>query len=483
MIDDAMCSNDEDMGQKLSNLLIIARLKEVTPKIMKLYFKRGVMAGFIITILTIGALGIYSYIGIRQLIAAGNAQSKSLGIASKAEQVLVKSMELEAGYRGFVIAGDSSFLEPYETVTNAINENISAMITATASDSVKRVMVEQLRTLTKDHAAIVLATVQARSESFGKAQALVMSGESRKTMERIRTGVRDIQKLEANVFIPEMASSVYHLDIFKYAFTGALVIPAVVVVILFYSINGNLMRREEVTRSLVKANQEITHLNGDLEAFSYSVSHDLRAPLRSVNGYANVLMEDYGDVLDEEAKRTIKVIARNGRRMGQLVDDLLDFSRLGRREIQRISLSMETMVNNVIDEIRETHQYNPKATIEVRSLPVANADQNMMRQVWHNLISNALKYSGKTENPAVEIGSFLRDNDICYYVKDNGVGFNMQYVDKLFGVFQRLHKDEDFEGTGVGLALTKRIIDRHNGLVWAEGVLNKGATFYFSLPR
>lgn len=417
------------------------------------------------------------------MIAGGNAQSKSLSIASKAEQVMVKSMELEAGYRGFVITGDSAFLEPYDAVTSNVGDNIAAMIIATEGDSTKRVMVEQLKTLTQDHASIIFATLQIRKESFEKARAIMMNGESKQTMDGIRNGVRRIQALEASVFGPEMASSIYHLDIFQYAFTGALVIPAVVVIFLFYSINGNLMKREEVTRSLLRANQEITQLNGDLEAFTYSVSHDLRAPLRSVNGYANVLIEDYGHILDEEARRTIKVIAKNGRRMGQLVDDLLDFSRLGRKEIQRISLSMETMVNTVIDEIRETHHYNPKATIEVRSLPVANADHNMMRQVWHNLISNALKYSGKTENPAVEIGSFLRDDDVCYYVKDNGVGFNMLYAGKLFGVFQRLHTNEEFEGTGVGLALTKRIIDRHEGLVWAEGVLDKGAIFYFSLPR
>lgn len=441
------------------------------------------MAGFIITILTISGLGIYSYLGIRQLITGSNAQSRSLSIASKAEQVMVKSMELEAGQRGFVITGDSAFLEPYDVVTTGISDNISAMLTASVGDSTKRAMVEELKMLTEKHAHIILATLQARKEGFEKSQAMVMNGESKKTMDMIRNGVRRIQGLEATVFGPGMADSLYRLDLFQYAFTGALVIPAVIVAILFYSINGNLMKREQATRSLLRANQEITQLNGDLEAFTYSVSHDLRAPLRSVNGYANVLIEDYGHILDDEAKRTINVIAKNGRRMGQLVDDLLDFSRLGRKEIQRISLSMETMVNTVIDEIRETNHYNPKATIEIKDLPPVNADQNMMRQVWHNLISNALKYSGKTENPAVEIGSFLRDNDVCYYVKDNGVGFNMLYVSKLFGVFQRLHNNEEFEGTGVGLALTKRIIDRHDGLVWAEGALNKGATFYFSIPR
>jgi signal transduction histidine kinase len=450
---------------------------------MKLYFKKGVMAGFIITIITISGLGIYSYIGIQQLIAGRNAQGRSLSIASKAEQVMVKSMDLEAGHRGFVITGDSAFLEPYSDATTNVSDNISAMIVASAGDSVKSVMVEELKTLAQDHARVILATLKARQESFEKAQSIVMSGESKNTMDRIRNGVRRIQAVEATVFGPEMASSVYRLDFFRYAFTGALVIPAIVVLILFYSINGNLMKREEATRHLMRANQEITQLNGDLESFTYSVSHDLRAPLRSVNGYANVLMEDYGHLLDDEAKRTIQVIARNGRHMGQLVDDLLDFSRLGRKELQRIQLSMETIVNAVIDEIREANHYNPNATIDIKSLPSANADHSMMRQVWHNLISNALKYSGKTENPAVEIGSFLRDNNVCYYVKDNGVGFNMLYVGKLFGVFQRLHSNEEFEGTGVGLALTKRIIDRHNGIVWAEGALNKGATFYFSIPR
>ncbi|HMJ68860.1 MAG TPA: CHASE3 domain-containing protein [Cyclobacteriaceae bacterium] len=450
---------------------------------MKLYFKRGVTGGFIITILTIGGLGIYSYIGIQQLIAASNVQGQSLKIASQAEQVLVNMMHLETGERGYVITGDSSFLEPYGVVTASINDNISSLIAAAEGDEAKSALVEELKSMVQRKTGIIFEIMQARRESFEKAQAIVMKGEGKKTMDGIRGIVRRIQALEATTFGSGAVYSVQQLDTFRYAFAGALVIPAVIVLFLFYSINNNLNKREEASGQLSKANQEITQLNKDLEAFTYSVSHDLRAPLRSVDGYANILLEDYGHVLDDEAKRTIAVIAKNGRRMGRLIDDLLDFSRLGRKELQWMSLSMEDMVNTVISEIRETPAYNPNASIEIKSLPVVTADHKMMRQVWHNLISNALKYSGKSEKPAVEIGSFTRDNNICYYVRDNGVGFNMQYVSKLFGVFQRLHHNEEFEGTGAGLALTKRIIDRHAGTVWAEGALNEGATFYFSLPQ
>lgn len=450
---------------------------------MKLYFKRGVMGGFIITILAISGLGIYSYIGSRRLIEGSAVRNESLKFASFAERVLVNAIDLETGQRGYLISGDSTFLKPYNSAVQSIDNNLQSLEAAAVGKTARLQLAAKLKEFVKKKKEIASATIVLRNESFDKAQAKVANSEGRMAMDSIRATINKIHAAEGRVMNDEAAVAEGQLDIFQYAFTGALVVPAVVVVILFYSINKNLMKREEAVLRLQRANQEITKLNSELESFTYSVSHDLRAPLRSVNGYANVLIEDYGHLLDQEAKRTISVIAKNGRRMGQLIDDLLDFSRLGRKELQRSSLSMDEMVSTIIEEIRETDYFNPKARIDVKVLPAANADVGMMRQVWHNLITNALKYSGKSENPAVEIGSFLRDNDVCYYVKDNGVGFNMMYVNKLFGVFQRLHKDEEFEGTGVGLALTKRIIDRHEGRVWAEGVINEGATFYFSLPR
>jgi PAS domain S-box-containing protein len=229
------------------------------------------------------------------------------------------------------------------------------------------------------------------------------------------------------------------------------------------------------------AEDETKALNRELEAFSYSVSHDLRAPLRSINGYVQVLNEDYFDKMDQEAKRFLKIISTNALRMGQLIDDLLHFSKTGKRELVTSTVDMNDIVNPIVDELTESE---PGREIKVSTgkLGMATVDVSLMRQVWINLVSNALKYTQKKSETRIEIGCFRDGKDTVYYVKDNGVGFNMKYVDKLFGVFQRLHKPEDFQGTGVGLALVKRIIDKHKGRIWVEAKEDEGATFYFSLP-
>lgn len=227
---------------------------------------------------------------------------------------------------------------------------------------------------------------------------------------------------------------------------------------------------------------QIKNLNHELEAFSYSVSHDLRAPLRSIDGYTRILWEDYWDRVDDEGKRVIQVIVNNAKRMSQLIDDLLDFSRVGKKEISWVPIDMTSLVENIATELI-ANEPDRKISLKVHPLEPSAGDVDMIRQVWVNLISNAIKYTGKTEQPQIEISSAHREQEICYKIQDNGVGFDMQYVNKLFGVFQRLHKMQEFSGTGVGLAIVKRIISRHGGTVWAEGWLNKGAIFYFTIPN
>lgn len=230
-----------------------------------------------------------------------------------------------------------------------------------------------------------------------------------------------------------------------------------------------------------QTDEKLKHLNQELEAFTYSVSHDLRAPLRSISGYAQILKEDYVDKLDEEAKRITNIVVTSARRMGQLIDDLLDFSRMGRKELSRANVNMKELVDTIVIELT-TQENGRKLNIRVLPLESSHADRSMLRQVWTNLVSNALKYSQKKELTEIEIGSYDEDGVTCYYIKDNGAGFDMRYVDKLFGVFQRLHKMNEFEGTGIGLALVKRIIQRHGGNVWAEGKVGQGAKFYFTIP-
>lgn len=218
--------------------------------------------------------------------------------------------------------------------------------------------------------------------------------------------------------------------------------------------------------------------NKELEAFSYSVSHDLRAPLRAIDGFSKIILEDHEDEFSDESKRLLNVIIKNSGKMAMLIDDLLMFSRITRKVAELKPLDFDELVSSVIEE-----QALDKSIFEIEKLPEAKGEPTLMKQVISNLIGNAVKFSSNEKNPRVEIGACEKDGFYEFFVKDNGVGFNMAYYDKVFGVFQRLHTDEEFKGTGVGLAIVQKVIMKHNGKVWAESEEGVGTTFYFSLPK
>ncbi len=244
----------------------------------------------------------------------------------------------------------------------------------------------------------------------------------------------------------------------------------------------HLTEIKELNTELEKTIAQLLSANKEMEAFTYSVSHDLRAPLRIIDGFGEILLKDYGDNIDDNGKRTLGVIMANAKHMGQLIDDLLNLSRLGRTQISVKHVEMREMVEDIIHVLGVMDPNVEKAEIKVHPIKPAQCDSSLIRQVWVNLISNAIKYSRNSEQPCIEIGSENKNGETIYYVKDNGVGFDMKYYGKLFGVFQRLHKVSEFEGTGVGLALVHRIIIKHGGKIWAEAALRQGATFYFTLP-
>lgn len=227
---------------------------------------------------------------------------------------------------------------------------------------------------------------------------------------------------------------------------------------------------------------ELKSSNVELEAFCYSVSHDLRTPLRAIDGFSRIVLDEYANKLDDEGKRLLNVVRSSTQKMGQLIDDLLALSRTGRKEMTMTEIDMEKLTNSVVEEIKPA-TVGRIPHIEIKTLPAATGDLVLLKQVLVNLLSNAIKFTGRKENAAIVVGGRTEDHENMYYIKDNGAGFDMQYAHKLFGVFQRLHTGDEFDGTGIGLAIVKRIIIRHGGRVWAEGKVNEGATFSFALPR
>jgi PAS domain S-box-containing protein len=236
----------------------------------------------------------------------------------------------------------------------------------------------------------------------------------------------------------------------------------------------------ELEQRVSKRTAELEAANQELEAFSYSVSHDLRAPLRSVDGFSQAVLEDYGEQLPEDGRRHLQTIRAGAQHMGALIDDLLAFSRLSRQALTKRLIDMRKLVREVLEDL-PVEAGERRIEIQVAELPLCSGDRALLKQVWVNLLSNALKYTRHRESAVIDVGAAEENGETVYFVRDNGTGFDMQYAGKLFGVFQRLHRAEEFEGTGVGLAIVQRVVHRHGGRVWAEAQLDRGATFYFTL--
>jgi two-component system sensor kinase len=248
----------------------------------------------------------------------------------------------------------------------------------------------------------------------------------------------------------------------------------------------NLARQNEAQarqlQVIQELNQELQKANKELEAFSYTVSHDLRAPLRAISGYSHLVVEEHKSKLDQEGERLLGIIQDETQRMGRLIDELLNFSRLGRQPMRSSMMDMTALAQSVFEELM-AQQAGRKVQLELNPLPPARGDEPLVRQVLVNLLSNAIKFTRHREAARIEIGGQSESEQNTYYVKDNGVGFDPKYSNKLFGVFERLHRADEFEGTGVGLALVQRIIQRHRGRIWAESQVGQGATFFFTMPN
>lgn len=260
-----------------------------------------------------------------------------------------------------------------------------------------------------------------------------------------------------------------------------LIIVVILVAILAERIE-KIRKLNDLNEKLKKQSEKLEDANQELEAFAYSVSHDLRVPLRAIDGFSRILLEDYEDTLDEEGIRLLNIVRENTAKMGHLIDDILLLSRASRQEMVLNEIDIAALAKSVYNEF-QTDTNDRNIEFSVGNLPNVYGDRSMLGQVFQNLIGNAIKFTRNRETAIIEVGGKEKGKEIVYYVRDNGAGFDMKYINKLFGLFQRLHSPEEFEGTGVGLSIVQRVIRRHGGRVWGEGSVDGGATIYFTIPK
>jgi len=445
---------------------------------MRVYLDRNFLIGFSVSVITLVVLGLMSYFYFTSFMETVRHSTHSRRVLLVSEKI--RSLNYQLENQEFLMA-----LQPASVVRPELDNLVSQLRQSRKDlDSLRSGHEEQVARIRLLHARI-----EQRVEHVDQWLAMLNSGRvdsavvatSVQLTRSLADLIATIQQEESHQITLRSMESSHRFSRFVVFFFILIGFILLLLALLGYSMNSSLALRHAWEAKLIEAERKTKQVNAELESFSYSVSHDLRAPLRSINGYAKILIEDYHSRLDEEGIRTIETIARNGVRMGRLIDDLLNFSKTGRQSINKVTVSFDEMVGGILKEHLEDEK-GRKITVDQQSLGLVYGDHNLLHQVWVNLISNALKYSRNRQESRIEIGKQEAGGRTVYYIRDNGAGFDMQYASKLFGVFQRLHKLTEFEGTGVGLALVKKIIDRHGGEIWAESEVDQGTCFFFTLP-
>ena len=402
--------------------------------------------------------------------------------------------------RGYFLLDEPAYLTSWANAQRAMHRDFDRLDTLVADNPTQQKIAARIRTLTEGQSRFVAESMQIKKQLGPRWKPNKERVNISKTfIDSISLGLVEMESEERRISGRRSQQSNINERQTRLAIFGATATACVALVATFVLMrrtlqerlrgereareaNAELERRVvERTESLQSANERLNTANQELEAFSYTVSHDLRAPLRHVVGFADLLDKKSGPLLDEPGRRYLTLIKDAGRRAGQLIDDLLAFSRMSRTELGYGRVNMQEKVERISGELGVE---NPGQEIrwEIAPLPEVWGDAAMLRLVWRNLLENAIKYSGKEPVSRIQVGVRQTPSEWEFFVKDNGVGFDMAHIDKLFGVFQRLHDFEAFEGTGIGLASVRRIVTRHGGRTWAESVTGEGATFFFSLP-
>lgn len=445
---------------------------------------------FLAALLALAGIATLAYFDSRNNFENDRWVDHTYEVIVTAEQVFSDERGATATARGYLLTGDPKFMQGYATFRGAISGELDALTALVADNTDEMDRIAGLRRDNDALLALLASLVQMRDHGAAKSDAVLLAlvADSNRAMGRLRVTTAGIETAEDRLLELRRENAARGERVTLLTLLGGVTLSLAVLLVCLWLLTREISIRQHaetrvrhLNEQLAARNAELEASNRELEGFSYSISHDLRSPLRAIDGFSQLLQTRYGDSLDPEAHRLLGVVRENGQRMGTLIDDLLAYSRMGRKPIETTLLDMPALVGECIAEVLRSNPQRP--TLVVGPLPPCRGDRTLLRQVWTNLISNAVKYSGQNPRAYVEITGREEGQECIYSVRDNGVGFDMQYYSKLFGVFQRLHQAEEFPGTGVGLAIAMRAVTKHGGRLWADAALGKGATFLFSLPR
>jgi signal transduction histidine kinase len=443
---------------------------------------RKTLIGFMVSV---GLLILVSAVAILAVRGYGNSNrwlSHSHEVVSELEGLTASLAQTEAAWRGFLATGESIYLQERDAALSTQRSHLQSLKRLTVDNASQQPRLRDLEGRLERRAAevddlIVLAPTQ----GLPVAQQGLRAQQIRQATLDANTRIEELEAEENRLLSSRRGADDRWAAGLIATFVVLLLTVTAVLTWLCLRVRTEMRERTRQAAALGRANTSLETANRELESFSYSVSHDLRSPLRAIDGYSLLVQEDYGEQLDETGRRYIQTIRNGSQRMAALIDDLLTFSRLSRQSLNRQTVDMTALARRAAAEVLEG-QPHPKPAVNIPELPAVPGDPALLRQVWTNLISNAVKYSSKAAMPEVQVRAAAEAGLVRFEVQDNGVGFDMKYADKLFGVFQRLHSIDEYPGTGVGLAIVQRIIARHEGAVTAQAERGKGATFGFTLP-
>lgn len=451
------------------------------------FSKHGVAAAFWIALVTLSLVTAISYMAHNRAYENWRWVEHTHQISLEIEELTSLYLSMRVAWRNFLSARKKIDSEAYETARRLLLLKIESLQALAAHNPRLQGKIKALSGLVDEDIAIIDPSMALKKRGRFVDPSVPFAPDL--NWQKIRHIAEAVQN-EKKVLLAERSEKFKKsTDRLVLIINTASIFSFGMLMLAFYFLQREVRQRKTAQDALTESEHHFRVLveseraaNKELESFSYSVSHDLRSPLRAINGFARILQEDYGESLDEEGRRLLKVIRDNSNRMGSLIDDLLAFSRLGRKPMAAMKVDMTALAQAANDEL-QNERLGRSVQVAIHALPPVYGDASLIRQVWVNLLSNSLKFSAHGPSTQIEVGGKEGNGVNVYYVKDNGAGFDMRYYDQLFGIFHRLHRDDEFPGTGVGLAIVQRIILRHNGRVWAEGKPNEGATFFFELPQ